>query len=382
MNQRSDAAPANGSVWAMIAGGGTAGHALPGLAVARALVEAGHRAASIHFVGSARGVEARLVPAAGFSVTVLPGRGIQRKLALANVGAVIGLVGAFARALWLVGRLRPKVVLSLGGYASVPCAMAAVVWRVPIVVAEQNAVPGAANRLVSRFAKAAAVSFPDTPLPRAVLTGNPVRAEVSAIGTGGESEQRAARKRLDIDDARRVVLVFGGSLGALRINQAVLGAVGQWRDRKDLAVRHIVGDRDWEIVQAERPSLPPDGLQYQALRYDDDMATSLAVADLAVCRSGATTSFELAAAGLPAVLVPSPNVVADHQTANARHMEACGGAVLVPDAQLDADRLLAEVEAVLASPERLSKMAAAMRRFAAPDAAARVAAIVEEHARA
>jgi len=367
--------------WALIAGGGTAGHALPGISVGQALVVAGHPVDSIHFVGSSRGVEARLVPEAGFGLTLLPGRGIQRKLTFANVGAVLGLVAALVRSFVLVGRLRPKVVLSLGGYASVPCALAAVVWRVPIVVAEQNAVPGAANRLVARFARASAVSFPGTPLPRATVTGNPVRAQVVAIGEPGGAAKRSARAVLEVPDARRLVLIFGGSLGALRINQAAFDAVHTWADRSDLAVRHIVGVRDWELAEAARPALPEGGLLYQQVRYDDAMPTSLAAADLAVCRPGSSTCFELAAAGLPAIVVPSPHVTADHQTANAQALVGAGAAVFVPDGELDGARLVAEVDALLGAPARLDALAAGMRAFATPDAAARVAALVEEHAR-
>ena len=153
----------------------------PAIAIARGLVDRGHPAASIELVGSERGIEARLVPAAGFALTLLPGRGIERKLSVQNLRSLWGLVRALGQAWRLVGRKRPRVVVSVGGYASVPCALAAAVRRIPIVVAEQNAAPGAANRLVSRFAKACAVSFPDTPLPRAVVTGNPVRPEVLAI---------------------------------------------------------------------------------------------------------------------------------------------------------------------------------------------------------
>ncbi len=173
--------PEHGPTWALIAGGGTAGHTLPGIAIGRALVARGHPVAAIRFVGSERGSEVRLVPEAGFSLTALPGRGIQRKLTFANVGAVLGLIRAFGRALGLVHRLRPSVVVALGGYASVACALAAILYRVPIVVAEQNAVPGAANRIVARFARAAAVSFPGTDLPRSVVTGNPVRPAILAV---------------------------------------------------------------------------------------------------------------------------------------------------------------------------------------------------------
>lgn len=181
--------------FAIIAGGGTAGHVHPGLAIAEALVARGHGRDEIHYVGSERGMERDLVPEAGFPLVLLPGRGIQRRLTLENVGSAWGLVRALVRSMGIVGRLRPRVVVSLGGYASVPCAVAAGLRRVPVVVAEQNAVPGAANRLVSRWAKASAISFPGTDLPRAVLTGNPVCREMLAIDRTGERD--AARVRLD-----------------------------------------------------------------------------------------------------------------------------------------------------------------------------------------
>jgi UDP-N-acetylglucosamine--N-acetylmuramyl-(pentapeptide) pyrophosphoryl-undecaprenol N-acetylglucosamine transferase len=366
--------------YALIAGGGTAGHVQPALAIARALVERGHPQGSVELVGSERGIEARLVPEAGFELTLLPGRGLQRKLSLQNIRSLGALVVALWRAWRLVGRRRPAVVVSVGGYASVPCALAAVVRRVPIVVAEQNAQPGAANRLVSRFARACAVSFPDTPLRRAVVTGNPVRPEVLAIDRARDAV--GARAKLDVEPGRRVVLIFGGSLGALRINRAAVDAARRWAGRSDLHIRHIVGARDWDEITAGGPPVPPDApLHYQAVRYDDDMPTSLAAADLAVCRSGSSTSFELLAAGLPAVLVPSPYVTADHQTANARHLVDAGAAVLVPDAELDGERLVAEADALLADPARLDAMARAARAAARPRAADDIAALVEEHAR-
>jgi undecaprenyldiphospho-muramoylpentapeptide beta-N-acetylglucosaminyltransferase len=363
-----------------VAGGGTAGHVQPAIAIARALVDSGHRQSAVELVGSERGIETRLVPEAGFELTVLPGRGIERKLSWQNVKSAAALVVAFRRAWKLVGARRPKVVVSVGGYASVPCALAAVVRRVPIVVAEQNAAPGAANRLVSRWAKACAISFPDTPLPRAVVTGNPVRPEVLAIDRARDAE--TARTKHGVEPGRRLVLIFGGSLGALRINRATVEAVQRWAGRSDLHVRHVVGSRDWDEITGAGPPLPPGALlRYDAIEYDDDMPTSLAAADLVVCRSGASTSFELLAAGLPAVLVPSPFVTADHQTANARHMERVGAAVVVPDTELDGARLAATVDALLADPARLATMSRNARAASAPRAAADIAALVETHAR-
>ena len=367
------------SAWAVIAGGGTAGHVLPGLAVARALVDAGHPPDTIQWVGSETGIEGRLVPEAGFGVTLLPGRGIERRLSAASVAATINLARAVVRAVGVVSRLRPAVVLALGGYASVPCALAAVGWRVPVVVCEQNAVPGAANRLVARFAKAAAVSFPGTALPRATVIGNPVSPEVLAVDRGRDRE--SARRALALPLDRRVLAVIGGSLGASLIYLALLSAPERWAGRDDLAVRHVVGRRDWKMVQDAVPPLPDAGVAYEAVEYEDRMDLLLAAADVAVCRAGATTVAELAVVGLPAVLVPLPGAPGDHQTANARHLADAGAAVLVPDAELDGARLAGEVEALLASPDRLAAMSEAAAAVARRDAAQQVAALVERHAR-
>lgn len=366
--------------FALLAGGGTAGHVLPALAVARALVQRGRPPGAVHFVGSSRGLEARLVPAAGFGITLLPGRGIARRLTVANVGAVAGLLRAVVTALGLVGRRRPAVVLAVGGYASVPCAVAAAVLRVPLVVHEQNAVPGLANRLAGRFARAAAVSFEGTPLPRAVLTGNPVRDEVAAVdrSPGGRA---AAKRALGLAPDATVVAAVGGSLGARRINQAVTGVVRAWAARAGTAVRHVVGARDWPAVRRELPAPPPGGLVYQAVEYEEHMPALLAAADVVVSRAGGTTVAELAVAGVPAVLVPLPIAPNDHQTANAAALVGAGAAVLVPDAECTPERLGGELERLLADPPRLEAMGVAARRLGRRDAAERVAALLEQHAR-
>jgi UDP-N-acetylglucosamine--N-acetylmuramyl-(pentapeptide) pyrophosphoryl-undecaprenol N-acetylglucosamine transferase len=364
--------------YAIVTGGGTAGHVLPAMAIADALVQAGHPRDEVHYVGSERGIEARIVPPTGHPMTLLPGRGIQRRLTLANLGAVWGLAKAGVRAIGLVGRLRPQVVIAVGGYASVAVGLAAVLRRVPLVVAEQNAVPGAANRLLARMARASAVSFEGTPLPRAVVTGNPIRAEVAAIEP--ERDRVRARQAVDVGEGRRLLLVFGGSLGALRINRAVLDALPQWKHRTDLAIHHVVGTRDWDALFAGE-ARDVGELQYRAVRYEDDMPSVLAAADVAVCRSGSSTCFEVAAVGLPTILVPSPHVTADQQTRNAAPLVKSGGAVLVPDAELDADRLVREVDALLDDDDRREAMAAAARAWARPDAAAAIARLAESHAR-
>ncbi|MFP5577347.1 MAG: undecaprenyldiphospho-muramoylpentapeptide beta-N-acetylglucosaminyltransferase [Acidimicrobiia bacterium] len=352
----------------LVTGGGTAGHVLPALAIATALRDRGHE---VHLVGSERGIEARLVPEAGFDQTLLPGRGIARSLSpralKANVGAVVGLVRAVAIAIGLVRRHRPAAVVAVGGYASVAAGVGAVLWRVPIIVHEQNAVPGAANRLLARFAVRSATSFPSTPLPRAEVVGNPVRAELFTAGHQPRS------------DGRTQLLVFGGSLGALSINRATLAAVERWRDRRDLAVHHVIGRRDWPTL--DRPADTGE-LVYEAVEYEDDMPGRLAAADLVVCRGGSGTLFELAATGRPAIIVPSLVTTGGQQVANAERVAATGGAVVVRDDELDGDRLVAEIDALLDDPGRLDQMSARVRTLAAPDAADRVADLVEEHARA
>jgi undecaprenyldiphospho-muramoylpentapeptide beta-N-acetylglucosaminyltransferase len=361
--------------FAIITGGGTAGHVLPALAIADALVARGHEPHQVHYVGSERGIEARLLPDSAYAFTLLPGRGIQRRVTLANLGAVAGLLVALGRAMRLVGRLKPAVVVAVGGYASVAVALAAVVRRIPIIVAEQNTSPGAANRLVARFARAAAVSFEGTDLPRAVVTGNPVRPEIAAIA----GDRETAKRRFGVEPNRRLLLVFGGSLGALKLNQAVLGALDGWRERADLAVHHAVGRRDWPTISS---ALPTDtgALEYRAVPYEDDMPTALAAADLAVTRAGSGTCFELLAAGLPAILVPSPVTTAGQQDGNAAAMVAVGAAVVVPDRELDGARLGDEVDRLLSDPARLAAMTAAARTAARPDAADAIAALAEEHA--
>lgn len=365
--------------WCLVAGGGTAGHLHPGLAVAEELVALGCPRDAIHFVGSERGIEKTLVPEAGFGLSLLPGRGIQRRLTLQNVGAVIGLVRAMVRSVALVRRHRPGVVLSLGGYASVPCAIAALLWRVPVVVAEQNAVPGAANRLVAHRASACAVSFPGTALRRAVVTGNPVREEVLEVRRDDVAARAEARRELGVAPGRRLVLAFGGSLGARRINRAVADAVETLADRSDLAVRHVVGRRDWEEFRHLRERRF-EALDYTAVDYEHHMPRALLAADLVICRSGASSVAELAAVGVPSVLVPLPGAPGDHQTANAAALVGAGAAVMVPDVELDGARLVAELDALMSDPLRLSMMAAAAAAVAHRDAAARVGSLLVDKA--
>lgn len=367
------------TTWAIVAGGGTAGHLLPGIAVAEALVAAGHDPSSLHFVGAERGPESTLVPAAGFTVDVLPGRGIQRRLTPANIGAVIDLLRAMVRGIGLVRRHRPKVVVVLGGYASFACGLGAALTRTPLVLLEQNKRAGAVNRLLRWFATASAVSFEGTDLPRATVTGNPLRPEIRTVAE--HPDPAGSRAALGLPADRTVIGVFAGSLGSRKINEAVRGVVERWADRSDLAVRHVVGRRDHASYLADAPTPPEGGLVYQVVEYEDRMELLLDASDLAVTRSGGSV-FELMAAGVPAVLVPLPIAPRDHQRANAEAVAATGGSVVVLDADLDVDRLEAELDRLLADPGTVPEMGRAMRAAATVDAAERAAAVVEDAARA
>jgi UDP-N-acetylglucosamine--N-acetylmuramyl-(pentapeptide) pyrophosphoryl-undecaprenol N-acetylglucosamine transferase len=355
-------------VFALLAGGGTGGHTYPAIAVAQELRSRGH---DVRFVGGTRGIEGRVVPEAGFAIDLLPGRGLQRRFTLQNVVALWQAFEAVVRAFGIVGRYQPRVVVGFGGYASLPCVVAARLRRVPVVVHEQDAAPGLANRIGVRLGARAAVSLPGTPLPGARLTGNPVRASIADV------ERHPLR-----DPA--LLAVYGGAQGARTINRATLGCYDRWRARHDLAVRHVCGPRNLdesarELAASRRAG---DALHYDLVGYEEHMEALYAQAALAVCRAGAGTIAELTAAGVPAVLVPLPGAPSDHQTRNAQTLERAGAAVMLADADCDPRRLDAVVSDLLATPDRLAEMGDAARKLGRPDAAARVADLVEEHARA
>jgi UDP-N-acetylglucosamine--N-acetylmuramyl-(pentapeptide) pyrophosphoryl-undecaprenol N-acetylglucosamine transferase len=358
-------------VFALLTGGGTGGHTYPAIAVAQELARRGHR---VRFVGGRRGIEGRVVPAAGFEIDLLPGRGLQRRPTLRNLGqnlgAIWGAIEALVRAIAIVRRTRPQVVVGFGGYASLPCVVAARLLRVPVVVHEQDAAPGLANRLGVRFGARPAVSLPGTPLPNATLTGNPVRAAFTRL------------VRAPVHDPA-LVAVFGGAQGARTINRAALGCYDVWRSRTDRAVRHVCGPSHLDACAAELAAARRDGdvLVYELVGYEEHMDAVYGRAALAVCRAGAGTIAELTAVGLPAVLVPLPGAPSDHQTRNAQTLERAGAAVLLPDGECDPERLDRVVSELLDATDRLERMGAAAHGLARPDAAERVADLVEEHAR-
>lgn len=361
----------------VIAGGGTAGHVLPGLSIAEAMVARRivENRQAVDMVGSARGVEAELLKSTDFGVHLLPGRGIQRRLTPSNLFSLFALALATFRAVFLLLRRRPQVVVNLGGYASIPCGVAAILLRIPVVVAEQNAVPGAANRLVGRFARASAVSFPGTDLPRAVVTGNPLRAEIRAA-VSSSSVRSESRSALSLDK-RPFVLAFGGSLGSRRINRAVSEAVAEWAG-ESIVVQHVVGSRGWTTDPPELAASIAAGVDYRPVEYEVDMPTVLCAADLVICRAGATTVAELTALGVPAILVPLPGSPGDHQTANARQVVAAGGAKMLAEEFLSGQALGLLLAEMLADDKALKVMSESSRSIGRPDAADKVVELIVE----
>ncbi|MGC9960778.1 MAG: undecaprenyldiphospho-muramoylpentapeptide beta-N-acetylglucosaminyltransferase [Acidimicrobiales bacterium] len=368
------------SCFAIIAGGGTGGHVQPALAVAEALVARGHERASVHFVGSERGMEATLVPEAGFEVTLLPGRGIQRRLTAENFGAVYGIGSACWQALGILRRRRPSVVVTVGGYAGFPPAFAALLERVPVVVVSYDAVPGAANRLVGRFAAANAVAFPGSGLPNARVTGPPVRASVLAVDRSPVGRKIACTE-LGIDPDRLVVLATGGSLGARTVNRAVVSFSQAWRDHADLCVYHVAGDRNLDEVRTAAQAAGLFGhdarLDYRLAGFERRMPLLLAACDLVVGRAGASTVAELAALGVPSVLVPLPGSPSDHQTKNARALADAGASVMVADSECSGARLGEVIEPLLAEPAMRASMSEAASRLGHRDAADQIALLAE-----
>jgi len=345
----------------VIAGGGTGGHVYPGIAVARELLRRVPDA-RVSFAGTARGLEARIVPKEGFELDLIRTAGLKgRSLAAWARGVALvplGLVDAWR----LVARRRPHAVVGVGGYSSGPVVLVAALRGAPTMVLEQNATPGLTNRLLAPWVRAAAVTYEDTLSffgKKGFVAGNPVRQEF--LETSNVDGRTSKVRR---------VLVLGGSQGAHALNVAMVAAAPQLVRRCDgVTLVHQTGERDLTLV---REGYRVAGISARAEPFLDPVARDMADADLIICRAGATTLAELAACGRPAILVPFPGATDQHQQRNAEVLELAGAAVLVHEGDLTPDRLAALTAELLADPQRRARMTEAMRRFARPDAAARI----------
>ncbi len=344
---------------AILAGGGTGGHVIPALAIANELKK--NYSAECLFIGTARGIENRLVPAAGYPLQLV------RVGALKNVSLMTRARTAFdlPRALWDAGRMlnefAPDVVIGVGGYASGPAMLAAVVKHIPTLAFEPNVVPGFANKIVAKFVSAAAVHFQETAeyFRNAEVTGVPVRQAFFEI-----PPKRGGTPTL---------LVFGGSQGAHAINQAMLRCLQVLqREAAGIHILHQTGERDYNDALAAYQSA---GASAEVFKFIEDMPAAFARADLVVCRSGASTVAEITAAGKPAIFVPFPRAADDHQRVNALALERAGAAVLVEESKLEGVWLAETIAVLLQDSDRLRRMSQAARALAHPNAAKDIAAM-------
>jgi UDP-N-acetylglucosamine--N-acetylmuramyl-(pentapeptide) pyrophosphoryl-undecaprenol N-acetylglucosamine transferase len=351
----------------LIAGGGTGGHLYPGIALARE-IKSREPNAEIVFVGTARGVEAAVVPLEGFPLETIRVTGLKDKARLQLVRGYLVLPLAAVDAWRVISRYQPDVVVGVGGFASGPVLMTASLRGYPTMLLEQNALPGITNRLLARFVRAAAVTFEETLtfFPGAgFVTGNPVRPEFFT-----RSDKEANDTLSSPQDAARV-LIFGGSQGAHAINVAMVEAAARLAATgARLAITHQTGQRDVELV---RDAYRRAGLEARVEAFLYEMDREMKNADLVISRAGATTLSELAAAGRPAVLVPLPTAADDHQRKNAEVIARAGGAEVIEERELTGERIAAVVTELAADPQRRWAMSAAMRTFARPDAAAQIA---------
>jgi UDP-N-acetylglucosamine--N-acetylmuramyl-(pentapeptide) pyrophosphoryl-undecaprenol N-acetylglucosamine transferase len=345
----------------LIMAGGTGGHVFPALAVARALEE---RAQPVVWLGTRAGIEARIVPDAGIEIEWIGVAGLRRKGRLAWLAAPLRLASALAEALAVFRRRRPIAVLGMGGFASGPGGVAAWLSRCPLIIHEQNAAAGLTNRLLARLARVVLQAFPGSFSPgvAAETVGNPVRRDIAAVPPPAERyRDRSGPLRL---------LVLGGSQGALALNRTVPAALALLPAALKPLVRHQCGERTLPAAEA---AYATSGVEVELLPFIDDMAGAYAWADFAVCRAGALTVAELCAAGVPALFVPFPAAVDDHQTANARPLAATGAAEIVPEAGLTPQSLAERLKVWLgADRATLAERAAKARSLAFPDSLARI----------
>jgi len=358
----------------LIAGGGTGGHLYPGIAVARELVSRVPDA-QVTFVGTAAGIEARVVPREGFTLDVIRSAGLKGK-SLQSIARGFALLPLSALdAAQVISKRRPSVVIGVGGYSSGPVVLLAALRGIPTLLMEQNAMPGLTNRMLAPVVNAAAVTYQESVRffgGKSFVSGNPVRPEFfQNEGAHGHDSGTPSRRR-DGNPAFRPpgaarVLVFGGSQGAHAINMAMVEAAPRLAaGAPGLAITHQTGERDLEVV---RDGYRRAGLEARVEPFLFAMDREMTSADVVVCRAGATTLAELAAAGNASILIPLPTATDDHQRKNALALVSQGAAQMIEQRELTGDRLSSEIVALIGDPERRRRLSEAARRLARPDAA-------------
>jgi UDP-N-acetylglucosamine--N-acetylmuramyl-(pentapeptide) pyrophosphoryl-undecaprenol N-acetylglucosamine transferase len=343
----------------VIAGGGTGGHIYPGIAIAQEFRRR-DAATQVLFVGTARGLETKIVPREGFELKLIEVSALKRVGLVQRTRSLLQLPRSFLAVRDLLRDLKPDVVIGVGGYASGPVVLSAALMKIPTLVAEQNALPGFTNRVLARFVKAAAITFEEARRffgDKAEITGNPVRAEFFAVPP---------------KEPGQVIhlLITGGSQGARAINEAMISMLPLLNDEKEwLSFTHQTGAQDYDKVRANYLEL---GLRAEVKPFIEKMVDEFARADLVICRAGATTVAELAAAGKPALMIPFPFAADDHQRKNAEAVERAGGGRMILQAELTPERLTQELLWLVRDPQQLVRMAEASKKLGHPDAARRV----------
>ncbi len=347
----------------LVAGGGTGGHVFPGIAIAEEVVTR-HPANDAVFVGTARGLEATVVPKAGFPVELIEVRGLKGKGLWDTLRNLLLLPLALWQSFQILRRWRPDVVVGVGGYASGPVVLAAWLLRIPTAVQEQNAIAGLTNRLLGRFAQAAFIAFPEAarhfPRRKVYQLGNPIRRTLMENFMRPEARHDASR-----------LLVFGGSQGAHALNMRVVEALPHLADLRDrLRITHQTGARDRDQVESGYRAC---GFEPDVREFITDMSAAYAGADLVVCRAGAMALAELTVCRKPSILVPFPLAADNHQVRNAKSLVDAGAAVMIEERDLTGELLAGEIRAILTHPDRREKMARAAGKMGSPQAAKEIA---------
>lgn len=359
----------------LLAGGGTAGHTSPLLATADALRRR-HPDLEVTALGTSRGLETTVVPAAGYPLELVPPVPLSRRLNADLLKTPVRLKQARDAALEVLDRVRPDVVVGFGGYVSVPAYLAARKRRLPLVVHEGNAVPGVANKLGARFTTHVATSFPGTPLPHAQYVGLPIRQLIATLDR--QAARAEAREFFELDPEAPVLLVTGGSQGARRLNESIAAAAADLA-AAGVQVLHVVGPKQ-QLDREPGSDLPPGSPPYRVLSYVERMDLAYAAADLVVCRAGSNTVTEVSGVGLPAVFVPLP-IGNGEQARNAADVVAAGGALLIDDDAFTPEALRNHLLPLLADRDTLADMGARAAGTGPADGAARLARLVAGVAR-
>jgi len=371
--------------FAVITGGGTSGHVVPAIAIAELLVDAGHEMSTLHYVGSNRGAEVAMIPAIGLAHTFLAVDGLQRGISLAQMKRNVLMVPTMLRALRaaksLLRQLKPHVVVSVGGYASIPTCRAARSLGIPVVTCSYDRRPGLATSLQSRYAAASAVAYLPSTLRNAVLTGAPVRRNLRTADV--HALRNSARVSLGISAGARVVVVMGGSLGSAVLNTVTEHLVQNLRGTEHTCVLHIAGDRFMNSVQLPITMHHDNGtLSYLRIAYSHDMITMYSAADVVVCRAGASTIAEVSTVGVCAVIVPWKDAAENHQLVNAKWLTDRDGAVLIEEAALTAHHFSQVVTELLRDDDQRAKIASRARELGEVHRQSSMASVIEQAAKA